>query len=280
MIKGAIIVAALCGSAATAPAQDSSPLELARAIDQESRQLKDVQEDVRRPAVRKLLLRVRRQPPEFAVGPAWNLAVDHADGSDRDTLQEMADTLAHALRNAPERQRTPGAYRTLAELARYDRISVSLDHPQYSAALRELDSEDQQRRDADFSLPDLNGRKWSLSALRGNVVLVNFWATWCPPCRQELPALKLVYDRFQSQGLIVLAISEEAPDTLRKYVAENNVRFPVLVDADAKVEERTFHTKGVPASFIYDRSGKLVAQAPTAPTMDRWLEKLAQAGLH
>jgi peroxiredoxin len=280
MIKEAIISATLCWSAASALAQDSSPLEIAKAIDQESRQLKDAQEDVRGPAVKNLLVRIRQQPLEFAVALAWNLAVDHADGSGRDTLQQIADTLAHALQNAPERQKTPSAYRTLAELARYDQISVSLADPQYSAAMRELDSEDQQRRDADFNLPDLSGKKWSLRTLRGKVVLVNFWATWCPPCRQEIPTLKLVYDRFQTQGLVVLAISEEAPDTLRKYVAENNVRFPVLVDADTKVEERAFHMRGLPVSFIYDRSGRLVAQAPSAPTIERLLEKLGQAGLH
>jgi peroxiredoxin len=280
MIKEAIISATLCWSAASALAQDSSPLEIAKAIDQESRQLKDAQEDVRGPAVKNLLVRIRQQPLEFADALAWNLAVDHADGSGRDTLQQIADTLAHALQNAPERQKTPSAYRTLAELARYDQISVSLADPQYSAAMRELDSEDQQRRDADFNLPDLSGKKWSLRTLRGKVVLVNFWATWCPPCRQEIPTLKLVYDRFQTQGLVVLAISEEAPDTLRKYVAENNVRFPVLVDADTKVEERAFHMRGLPVSFIYDRSGRLVAQAPSAPTIERLLEKLGQAGLH
>ena len=280
MPKTAVILATLCWSAASALAQDSSSLEVAKAIDQESRQLKDAPEGVRGPAVRKLLVRIRQQPPEFAVALAWNLAVDHADGSGRDTLQEIADTLAHALRNAPERQRTPSAYRTLAELARYDQISVSLDDPRYSAAMRDLDSEDQQRRDANFSLTDLNGKKWTLQALRGQVVLVNFWATWCPPCRKEIPSLKLVYDRFKAQGLVVLAISEEEPDKLRKFVAENDVRFPVLVDTSKKIEEEAFHVRGLPVSFIYDRSGRLVAQALCMPTMERLLDKLDRAGLH
>jgi peroxiredoxin len=280
MFKNAFILTTLCWSLVSALAQESSLLEVAKAIDQESRQLKDAQEDVRGPAVRRLLLRIRQQPPEFAVTLAWNLAVDHADGSGRDSLQEIADTLANALRNAPEQQRTPSVYRTLAELARYDQVSVSLDDPRYSAVMRELDSEDQQRRDANFGLTDLNGNEWTLRALRGQGVLVNFWATWCPPCRKEIPSLKLVYDRFKAQGLVILAISEEEPDTLRKFVAENNVRFPVLVDAGKKVEEEAFQVRGLPVSFIYDRSGRLVAQALCMPTMERLLEKLGRAGLH
>jgi peroxiredoxin len=279
MFKSGIILAMLWSFLVSAVAQGPSPLEVVQALDQECRQLKNAEEDVRRPAVRKLLARIRQQPPQFEVALAWNAAVDHADGSDRDTLQEIADTLAKALRDAPEKQRTPSAYRTLAELARYDQVSVSLDDSRYSAAMRDLEPEDEQRRNAEFSLADLNGNKWTLQALRGKVVLINFWATWCPPCRQEIPILKSIYDRFKDHGLIVLAISEEDPATLRKFVAENDVEFPVLVDAGAEVQKNAYHTVGVPVSFIYDRSGRIVAQALSMPTMDRMLEKLERAGL-
>jgi hypothetical protein len=129
--------------------------------------LKDAPEDIRAPGIRRLLPRIRLQPPQFAVALAWNLAIDHAGGSNRDTLQEIADTLADALRHAPEEQRTTATYRTLAELAQYDQISVSLDDPRYLAAMRALDSEDRRRHDANFSLPDLSGKNWSLRALRG-----------------------------------------------------------------------------------------------------------------
>ena len=210
------VYGALCLTLANVVAEAPSPLEVAKAIDRESRQLKDAPEAVRATAVVKLLNRIRQQPPELAVTLAWNLAVDHADGSDRAVLRQMADTLARALRDAPEQERTASAYRTLAELARYDQIPVSVDDLRYSAAMRELDREDKQRRAADFTLTDLDGNEWTLRALRGKVVLVNLWATWCPPCRKEIPTLKAVYDRFKSRGLVILAISDEEPDVLRK----------------------------------------------------------------
>jgi len=273
------VYGALCLTLANVVAQAPSPLEVAKAIDRESRQLKDAPEAVRATAVVKLLNRIRQQPPELAVTLAWNLAVDHADGSDRAVLRQMADTLARALRDAPEQERTASAYRTLAELARYDQIPVSVDDLRYSAAMRELDREDKQRRAADFTLTDLDGNEWTLRALRGKVVLVNLWATWCPPCRKEIPTLKAVYDRFKSRGLVILAISDEEPDVLRKFVSDEGVGFPVLPDAGEKVGERIFHVTGIPVSFIYDRSGRLVAQAMSIPTRDRLLDKLSLAGL-
>ena len=132
--------------------------------------------------------------------------------------------LQEHLRDAPKKQRTEIAYRTLAELARYDQISVSLDDPRYAAAMRNL-AREEQRRKADFSLTDLDGKKWTLR-------------------EQEIPALNLAYDRFKGQGLIVLAISEEDPAILRKFVAENGVQFPVLPDAGAK-ERKTHITRSV-----------------------------------
>ena len=279
MSRAGVALSTIWWFAAGVFAQELSPLEMARALDQESRQLKEAREDVRIPAVKKLLARIREQPPRFRAALAWNVAVDHAGGCDRDTLQDIADTLAKALRDAPEKEKSESSYRTLAELARYDQISVSLDDPRYAAAMRDLEREDEQRRKADFSLTDLNGKRWTLRELRGKVVLVNFWATWCPPCRQEIPTLKLAYDRFKGQGFIVLAISEEDPAILRKFVAEEGLPFPVLPDAGAKVAENAYHAIGVPASFLYDRSGAIVAQAPSFPTMERLLEKLEQAGL-
>lgn len=153
-----------------------------------------------------------------------------------------------------------------------------IDDPQYSAAMRELDAEDQHRRDADFKLSDIDGREWTLKGLRGKVVLVNFWATWCPPCRREIPDLQLVYARFKQRGLVILAISDEDPVTLKRFVAEQKLSYPVLLDPGQEVRG-AFRVTGIPASFVYDRLGNLVAQALARPNMQGFLEMLGNASL-
>jgi peroxiredoxin len=278
MLKKAIISITIC-CAAIATAQQPSPLKVAEAIDKESRQLKDAPEVGRAPAIKKLALRIRQQPARFGVSLAMNLAIDNSDVSDNDAVQEIADTLVLVLKNARGQETDPHAYRILAELARYNHVRVAVDDLRYSAAMRELDSEEEERSHANFMLTDLDGKEWTLRGLRGKVVLLNFWATWCPPCRKEIPDLKVLYDRFKSQGLVILAISDEDLSELRRFVAEEKIGFPVLTDHGQKVKE-AFHVDGIPVSFIYDRTGQLVVQAMSRPTTQGFLEILGQAGLH
>jgi len=84
-----------------------------------------------------------------------------------------------------ERGRAPEPYFELAELVRYEHMRTFLRSPEFSEAMQKLEAYDQQRQRADFTLSDINGKKWTLSRLRGKVVILNFWATWCPPCRKE-----------------------------------------------------------------------------------------------
>jgi len=110
------------------------------------------------------------------------------------------------------------------------------------------------------------------------VVLVNFWATWCPPCRKEMPDLEMLYRQFKDQGLVILAISDEVESKVRPFVAEQKVTYPILLDPGRKVND-LFQIEGIPKTFVYDRSGKLVAQSIDMRTRRQFLEMLAQAGL-
>jgi peroxiredoxin len=196
-------------------------------------------------------------------------------------LQEVATTLAQALQEQPPAEK-PGqldrAYVTLAQLVRYEHVQVPLDSPQFAAAMAKLEADDRLRETAEFTLTDLSRKSWSLHELRGKVVLVNFWATWCPPCRKEMPDLDALYRRFRSHGLVVLAISNEDAAKVQSFVAGPRPGFPILLDPGNKVGQ-AFQLDSVPRSFVYDRDGKLVAQAIDMRTRRQFLAMLAEAGL-
>lgn len=192
-----------------------------------------------------------------------------------ETLQAVATTLEQALHEDPH----PTAYTTLAQLVRYEGVTVSLRDPQLAQAMKKLEADDESRKHAGFTLTDLHGMTWNLRALRGKVVLVNFWATWCPPCRKELPDLEALYDRFGPRGLVVLAISDEDHAKVAPFVADRKLTYPVLLDPGRKVNT-LFQVDGIPKSFVYDREGQLVAEAIDMRTERQFLEMLGRAGLH
>ena len=247
------------------------------------RHLRDLPDDVRARTNRQLALDIRglqKSPHKLALAYALaNLSTEGDFG--HDTLQEVATTLAEALREQPvpmNGKDPAGEYVELATLARYEHVRVAIDNPQYTAALAQLEKEDQARAQADFTLVDLQGKSWTLKSLQGKVVLVNFWATWCPPCRKEMPDLDELYHRFKDQGLVILAISDEEAGKVKSYLAERPVTYPILLDPGRKVND-LFRINGIPKSFVYDRNGRLVAQSIDMRTRKQFLELLEQAGL-
>ena len=245
--------------------------------------LRQVPDDQRGQVTRNLAAQISALPAsDNKLELATALAGRSTEGDfGKDTLQAVANTLAETLRQhpAPEDKGQPAyAYVELAELSRYEHVDVSLDNPQFKAAMAQLEANDQRRAHANFTLTDLEGHSWTLQSLRGKVVLVNFWATWCPPCRKELPDLEQLSQRFKDQGLVVLAISDEDLAKVQPFVTEHNLTSPVLLDAGGKVGKE-FAVEGIPKSFVYDRDGKLVAQAIDMRTQQQFLAMLAQAGL-
>jgi peroxiredoxin len=110
----------------------------------------------------------------------------------------------------------------------------------------------------EFTLKDMNEKTFSLSSIKGNVVLINFWATWCPPCRGEMPSLNKLYREFRDKGLIVVAVSTDRSATpVKDFLDKKPVDFPVLMDSDNKVS-RQFKVFSLPTTFLLDRNGTII----------------------
>lgn len=111
----------------------------------------------------------------------------------------------------------------------------------------------------DFTLPDLQGRSHRLSDFRGKVVFLNLWATWCPPCREEMPSMEALYRRLKDRGFVVLAVAEDegGAAVVGPFVTEMQLTFPVLLDPGATLSPR-FGATGYPETFIIDRTGRVV----------------------
>jgi peroxiredoxin len=247
--------------------------------------LRSLPDDARGKTTKDIALEIRALPPSSPgkLKLAEYLASRATEGDfGRDTLQEVTNTLANALQQQPpaeEKGKPAGGYVALAELARYEHMQVSLDTPQYQAAMAKLDADDAQRQQANFTLTDLSGRTWTLKDLKGKVVMVNFWATWCPPCQKEMPDLEALYNQYKDRGFVILALSEDdETQKVAPFIAERKITYPILLDPGAKVNN-LFEVKGIPKSFVYNRDGKLVAQSIDMRTRHQFEEMLAQAGL-
>ena len=108
----------------------------------------------------------------------------------------------------------------------------------------------------DFTLPGIQGEV-SLADYRGQYVLVNFWATWCPPCRDEMPDLQTYYDAYRDRGFTLLAVNEaEDPAAVRQFVEGFGFTFPIALDLDGAVMKR-YGTESLPTSYLIGPDGKL-----------------------
>lgn len=279
-----IPVAAVCLAVALVSAASGPALSVReQAIVDRLRGLRHVPDAQRREVTTQLALRIRELTrSQTKVSLAEGLANLSTEGDfGQRALQEVASTLAGALAEQPLADGDDGpaaAYVTLAQLVRYEGVEVSLDAAPFRAAMEKLQAADERRASADLRLRDLKGKTWNLRGLGGRVVLVNFWATWCPPCRKEIPDLSALYGQFANQGLVILGISAETAEKVAPFVHEHSVPYPVLLDPDRKVSA-LFGVEGIPKSYVYGRDGKLVASAIDMRTRQQFLAMLAKAGL-
>lgn len=108
-------------------------------------------------------------------------------------------------------------------------------------------------RALDFTLPDIQGKKYSLSSFKGNVILLNFWATWCPPCRYEIPILEKIQKEYKDKKFKIIAVSLDSDTkTLESFLKSNKVSFIILSDKNGKVGY-AYSVLAIPTSFLIDR---------------------------
>jgi len=113
----------------------------------------------------------------------------------------------------------------------------------------------------DFTLIDMDGEQHSLSDYRGKTVIVNFWATWCPPCREEMPSMERAWNKIKDHDVIMVAINVgESEDTVFTFLGDYPVTFTLLLDTSGEIIDQ-WPVKGVPTTFVVSPEGKLVYRA-------------------
>ncbi len=117
----------------------------------------------------------------------------------------------------------------------------------------------------DFTLPDLDEKEHTLSSLRGNVVFLNFWATWCGPCREEIPSMQVMHNKFKGKPFKIVAVSIDtaSDDVVRKFAKGFGITFLILHDRKGTLKN-TYKTTGVPETFIVDQNG-IIAEKVWGP---------------
>jgi thiol-disulfide isomerase/thioredoxin len=113
----------------------------------------------------------------------------------------------------------------------------------------------------DFELPALASEAdRSLSSYEGNLVLLNFWASWCPPCIEEMPSMQTLYDELSGSGFEIVAVNvQEDPDTVQSFIDEHGFDFPVLLDRTGQTAQK-YAVRGLPTSYILDADGRILAR--------------------
>ncbi len=112
----------------------------------------------------------------------------------------------------------------------------------------------------DFELEDMNGKLRKLSSYRGKMVFLNFWATWCGPCRIEMPSMQRVYDELKDEGFVIVAVDlQENRKVVKKFVDQYKLTFPVLLDKKGKVGA-IYGARNIPTTYLIDRDGYIIAR--------------------
>lgn len=247
--------------------------------------LRQIPYDKRGAQIKELAAQIHQLPTGTEqVELAYSLMSHATEGEPgRDALQAATDTFSAALAASPVKSKSgkvPSPYIELASVVKYEGIHTDFKGPELAQAMAQLDKQDEEIGKADFTLEDLKGKKVKLSDLRGKIVMVNFWATWCPPCRHEMPDLDAIAGHFANQGLVILAITDEQLVKVGPMLnqIQKNYHPTILLDSSRDVHKQ-FYIRGIPKTFIFNREGKLVGETIDERSQHQFLMMLQKAGL-
>ncbi len=120
----------------------------------------------------------------------------------------------------------------------------------------------------DFKFKDMNGNDLSLSSLKGKMIFFNFWATWCPPCRKEMPSMQKLYNKFKDKNFVMIAVTSEDSATVKQFLSKNKYTFPIVAgEEDIFIN---YNIASIPTTFIIDGDGYIIGG--TAGSSD-WARK-------
>jgi len=131
----------------------------------------------------------------------------------------------------------------------------------------------------DFTLDTLDGNRVTLSELRGKIVVVNIWATWCPPCRAETPALEKSYEQYKDSGVVILGVdltNQDVVSDVESFVQEFKLTYPILLDRDGSVGN-LYQIKGLPSTFFVNRAGIIRTVVVGGPMSETFIRSKIEA---
>ncbi|MFL0166213.1 TlpA family protein disulfide reductase [Candidatus Clostridium helianthi] len=139
-------------------------------------------------------------------------------------------------------------------------ISITSDKNNASNQTIEVTPNNIKTKAIDFNLKDLNGNELSLSDLKGKKVFLNFWATWCPPCKAEMPEIEKLYQETKDSDLVIVSVEIGEPlNTVKSFIDSNKYNFKVLIDPDQSVATK-YNITSIPTSYFIDKDGNIVSK--------------------
>ena len=130
----------------------------------------------------------------------------------------------------------------------------------------------------DFTLRALDGVEYKLSQLKGQVVVIDFWATWCPPCRNSIPTFTRLYNKYSEQGLVIVGIGLDDEQALRDFSKQMQIPYPILIGNNEIA--KAYNVTGIPKTIFLDKEGKIrKSQTGFAPELEAQFDELIQSML-